>query len=91
MPKNLTITEARGKLMDLPEEFSRDRKLEVIEITRRGKPVLAILPWEEYESFRETMEILADEKTMESIRRGLEDARNKRSTSLSDVRKELGI
>lgn len=91
MPKHLTITEARGKLMDLPEEFSRDRKLEVVEITRRGKPVLAIIPWEEYEGFRETMEILADEKTMESIRRGLEDARNKRSTPLSDVRKELGI
>lgn len=91
MPKQLTITQARGRLMELPGEFSRDRKLEAVEITKRGRPVLAIIPWNEYEGIRETLEILADEKMMESIRRGLEDARNKRSKPLSHVRKALGI
>lgn len=91
MSRQLTITEARGRLTDLPEEFSQDKRLDAVEITRRGKPVLAIIPWNAYESFRETMEILADEKTMESIRRGLEDARRHRSTSMAETRKELGI
>ncbi len=91
MSKQLTITEACGRLMDLPEEFSHNKKLGAVEVTRRGKPIMAIIPWSEYESFRETMEILADDKMMESIRRGLEDARHNRSTSIAETRKELGI
>lgn len=91
MPKQLTITEARGRLMDLPEEFSQNKKLDAVEITRRGKPIMAIIPWNEYESFRETMEIVADAQMMASIRRGLEDARHQRSTSIAETRKELGI
>lgn len=91
MPKQLTITEARGRLMELPEEFSHDKKLEAVEITRRGKPVLAVIPWEEYEALRETLEILADERAMESIRRGLEDTYRKRTTPLAEAKKELGL
>lgn len=91
MTKQLSITEARVRLPELPEEFSRDRGLEAVEITRRGRPVLAIIPWQEYESFRETMEIVADGEMMASIRRGLEDARRKRTTGVAAARKELGI
>lgn len=91
MSKQLTITEAREKLTVLPEEFSQNKRLDAVEITRRGKPVMAIIPWNEYESFRETMEILADDKTMESIRRGMEDARHNRMTSIAETRKGLGI
>ncbi len=45
MAKTLPITEARSKLMDLPEELARQKEPVAVAITRRGKPVLAIMPY----------------------------------------------
>lgn len=44
----LTISEARKVFLDLPERLDRgsDR---AISITRRGRPVLAVMLWEFYE------------------------------------------
>ena len=44
---------------------------------------------DEYESILETMEILADEDAMESIRKGREDIKAGRWTSLEDLEHEL--
>lgn len=44
-------------------------------VTRRGKPVLAILPWEVYEGFLETLDIMADAELMAALRKSLEQAR----------------
>ena len=41
----LTISEARKEFLDLPEKLAREPERAVI-ITRRGQPVLAVLPWE---------------------------------------------
>ena len=49
----LTISEARKGLLDLPEKLARTSE-RAVTITRRGQPVLAILPWEFYESIVET-------------------------------------
>ena len=40
----LTISEARKEFLDLPEKLAREPERAVI-ITRRGQPVLAVLPW----------------------------------------------
>jgi antitoxin YefM len=90
MSKKLNISEARDQLMGLPEAFQKE-DLEAVEITRHGKPVLALISWDEYENYKETMEIMADEKMMASIRRGLDDVRARRARSLSKVRKDLQI
>lgn len=50
MPHTLSIMEARKQLTSLPETLFHDGQLDVLEITRRGKPVLAVLPWELYEA-----------------------------------------
>src|SRR5437667_9410276 len=55
----LTISEARKALLDLPEKLARTPE-RAVTITRRGRPVLAILPWEPYESIIGTLEILGD-------------------------------
>ena len=46
---------------------------EHVVITRSGRPAGVLLPVDEYEGLLETLEILADQELMESIRQGLED------------------
>ena len=86
----LTISEARRALLDLPEKLARtpDR---AVTITRRGQPVLAILPWEFYESIVETLEILGDPELVTALRESLEDLKRGRVVSLAEAKKRLGI
>jgi PHD/YefM family antitoxin component YafN of YafNO toxin-antitoxin module len=37
-------------------------------VTRNRRPVLAIMPWELYESIMETFEIMADQELMASLK-----------------------
>jgi len=86
----LTITQAREKLLDLPERLQKspDRALEV---TRRGRPVLAILPWQLYESLIETLEVLSDPETANALRESLEDIKRGRLVTHAEARKQLGV
>ena len=52
----LAISEARKAWLDLPEKLANTPE-RAVTITRRGRPVLAILPWD-YESVVETLDIL---------------------------------
>jgi antitoxin YefM len=65
--RDLTITEARKRLLDLPDATSPG----VIRVTRRGRPALAILPWDDYESIVETLEVLGDAELMATLRTSL--------------------
>ena len=56
MIRDIPITTARHELTSLPERLERDPG--AVAITRRGKPVLAVMPWELYEALIETLEIL---------------------------------
>ena len=71
MTESMPIVEARKKLTSLPEKLASDPG--AVTVTRRGKPVLAILPWDLYESIVETMEILGDEKLMADLRRSIRE------------------
>ena len=66
MPKSLSMVEARKQLTSLPEEFEQQENLDAVAVTRRGKPVLAVMPWELYETITETLEVMAD-KEMTSV------------------------
>ena len=69
MEETIPITEARKKLTSLPEELAE--KPRAISVTRKGKPVLAVLPWELYESLLETLEIMGDEGLMADLRQAV--------------------
>ena len=45
---------------------------------------------EEYESLKETIEILGDTELMKSVRKGLDDVRKGRTIPHAEVRKRLG-
>lgn len=89
MAKNLSITEARYRLMDLPEQF--EDKAEAVTVTRRGKPVLAVLPWDFYETIMETMEIMGDEKLMSALNESLNDIKNNNLIPWEKVKKNLKL
>jgi len=72
MERQLPITRARHELTSLPERLAADQG--AIAITRWGEPVLALMPWDFYESLLETLEVLADRDLMEALRRSLEEA-----------------
>jgi len=65
------MVEARKMLTALPEEFQRDTELDAVAVTRRGKPVLAVMPWELYESITETLEVLADGELTSILRESI--------------------
>ncbi len=74
MTQSMPIIEARSKLTKLADRFEREPEAGALAVTRRGKPVLALLPWDLYESIVETLEILGDEKMMAALRQGIREA-----------------
>ena len=89
MTRTLPIMEARKQLNSMPESLVRDGEIAVMEITRRGKPVLAVLPWELYEAITETLEVMADKETMEKLRQSIREMDAGASMSWEDVRQDL--
>jgi antitoxin YefM len=89
MTRTLPIMEARKQLNSMPESLVRDGEIAVMEITRRGKPVLAVLPWELYEAITETLEVMADKETMEKLRQSIREMDAGASISWEDVRQDL--
>ena len=86
----LTISEARKEFLDLPEKLAREPERAVI-ITRRGQPVLAVLPWEFYESLVETLEVLSEPELVAELRESIKDIERGRLLSHKEVGARLGL
>ena len=84
----LSISQARSRLTKLASQLPKER--EAVEVTSRGKPVLAILPWDLYEGLEETIEILEDETLMKQLRRAIKEVRQGKGIPLEKVRRNLG-
>jgi prevent-host-death family protein len=54
----LSVSQARNQMTQLAARLGESQ---TIEVTNRGKPVLAILPWSLYEALEETIDVLSDE------------------------------
>ena len=89
MSKTLPITKARESLTTLVDRASR--LLEEYIITVKGKPEAVIMSHEEFESWRETIDILSDPELVTSIRKGEKDLKEGRYTSLEELKKELKV
>lgn len=89
MTTYLPITKVRDELTSLPERLAKGS--ETVAVTRRGEPVLAILPWALYESLQEILEILADEELMAALRASLKGADASKTRPWDEVKAELGL
>ncbi|MCI0389998.1 MAG: type II toxin-antitoxin system Phd/YefM family antitoxin [Acidobacteria bacterium] len=83
----LPIIKARDRLTSLPEELAE--KPGAIAVTRRGEPVLAILPWKLYESIVETLEILSDEELIGALRLSIKEVSEGKSVSWNWSKEQL--
>jgi antitoxin YefM len=90
----LSMVEARDRLTRLPEEFNQIVKnrdgVPVVKVTRRNKPVLAILSWELYEAIMETLEVLSDDEQMMALRQAIQEVAQGQGKPWNTVRGELG-
>ena len=85
----LTISEARKRFLDLPEKLAREPE-RAVTITRRGQPVLAVLPREFYESIVETLDVLSEPELVAALRESLEDIERGRLLNHEEVGARLG-
>lgn len=88
MIRDMPITEARHALTSLPARLAEEPG--AVAVTRRGKPVLAIMPWELYESIVETLEIMGDEALMEALRQGIREMDEGKGGAWEEARRTLG-
>lgn len=92
----LSISEAQKELTRLPEQF--EEQPEAVTVTRYGKPVMSILPYDSYrslletiDSLLETIEILQDEELMTTFRQSVEAIRKGELVDWEDAKRELGL
>ena len=91
MTHTLPIMEARKQLTSLPETLMHDGQVDVLEITRRGKPVLAVMPWELYEAVSETLEVMGDKELMAQLRQSISEMESGNLVTWQDAKQELGL
>lgn len=87
MINTLPITKAREELPKLVD--NANKKLDEYIITVNGSPAAVLMSVAEYESWKETIEILSDPKLMKSIREGEKEIDEGKGIPWEDVKKEL--
>lgn len=89
MTNTIAISDARAKLPDLVDK-AKNRMDEYI-ITVNGLPAAAIISADEYESWKETEEILVDKSLMKAIKTGEKELKEGKGITLEELEKELGL
>jgi len=88
MINTLPITKAR---QDLPKLVNNaNKKLDEYIITVNGFPAAVLISAAEYDSWKETIEILSDPKLMKSIRKGEKEIDEGKGIPWEEAKKELG-
>lgn len=89
MIKTLPITKAREDLTKLVE--NAQKRLDEYIITVNGSPAAVLMSVAEYESWKETNEIMSDPELMKAIREGEEDIKKGNFITLGQLKKELKL
>lgn len=89
MIKTLPITKAREDLTILVDRASK--LLDEYVITVNGSPAAVLMSVAEYESWKETNEILSDPTLVKAIKEGEEDIKKGRYITLEQLKKDLKL
>ncbi len=85
--RELSMVDARKELTRLPEKL--EAAPATVAVTRRGKPALAIMTWDDYQAIMETLEILSDDKAVGQLRRSIEDVKEGKTIPWEEVKVRL--
>lgn len=87
MPKYLTITEARQKLLELPEQLTE----EPVIITKHGKPVMTAMSYQQFESLLETLSILSDAQFTKQLKDSIIQGERGETINWEEAKAKLGL
>jgi len=85
--KELSTVDARKEFTKLPEKLEADPA--TVAVTRRGKPVLAIMTWEDYQAILETLEILSDNEAVKQLRRSIKEVKEGKTIPWKEAKTRL--
>ena len=83
----LSISEAREKLTKLANQLNGEH--DAVEVTSRGKPVLAILSWDLYEALEETVEILSHEELQSQLQDSIRELKQGKLIPWNEVKSRI--
>ncbi len=87
MAKYLTLNEAKEQFFSLPEKLTTGPAI----ITKEGKPVMITFKIEQFESWLETLAIMADSELMADLKEGIKQVENGETITLEELESELGF
>lgn len=87
MTQTLPISKAREELANLVDRTKK--RLDEYIITVNGSPAAVLISAEEYESWKETEEILADKALMKAIKKGEKEIEEGKTVTLEELEKSL--
>jgi antitoxin YefM len=86
----MALMTARAKLTGLSRELTRSPRT-VVRITHRGKPSMALMSVELYDTLVNTLDVMSDPAGAEALRRSLADIESGRVHTLDEVAERLGL
>jgi antitoxin YefM len=89
MANVLPITQARSKLTDLVDKASR--LFHEFTITVNGKPAAVLLSASEYESLKETADILSDKELVRQLVKSEKQISAGKYVTFDDLKEELAL
>lgn len=89
MTITLPITKARAQLTSLVEKA--DKQLQEFVITVNGVPAAVMISASEYESWKETLDILGDKKLVKAIKKGEADFKKGQFITFEQLKKDLKL
>lgn len=83
MSKTIPLKEARAKFSSLVDKA--DRLSERYIVTKNGTPKAVVMGADEFESWVETLELMANPKAVKALDQGLKEAKAGKFRSFKDV------
>lgn len=85
--ETIPITDAKARIADLADRVAREH--DHFTITRNGRAEVMLISVAEYESMRETLDLLSDDEALADLRQSREDFAAGDAFSVDEVRAEL--
>jgi prevent-host-death family protein len=83
MSKTISLKEARNRFSAIVERV--DRLSERYVVTKNGVPKAVVMSADEFESWMETLELLANPKAIKALEQGLKEAKAGKFHSFEEV------
>ncbi len=82
----MSVSTAKAQLLEVLRRIEEQHAKVVI--TKNGLPKAVLLPYEDFEGLLETIDILADSRTVNGIKKGLKDIKAGRVVTLKEAFKD---